>query len=153
MPTSLNAVVDQLFLAITSIAGYPLPAAPPAIHVIPAAEVQHKACNRPCRVKAMYDPDAGVFLSDDMNLDDAYARSVLMHELVHHQQHLHAKFDHVADACERSYQLELEAYNVQNWYLKRHGQDLRFVIGQLPNLCAGDKPAAKPWMSPPPATR
>lgn len=107
MPAPLNAVIDQLFVAITALAGYPVPDTPPAVHVIPAAEVQRKACNRPCRVKALYEPDVGIFLSDELDLNDAYARSVLMHELVHHQQHLHGKFALVADACERSYQLEI----------------------------------------------
>jgi hypothetical protein len=144
--TNLLKVVNDMFIAISSIAGYAVPAAPPPVHVIPAMEVQQMACAAPCRVRAIYLPERGIFIGDDLDFNNAYARSVLLHELVHHQQLLHAKFEDVADPCEKQYQQELEAYNVQNWYLKRHGQDLRFVIGQLPNMCAGDQRFAKPWM-------
>lgn len=144
--SNLLKIVNEMFVAISAIAGYAVPTEPPALHLLSAQAVQQMACERPCRVRAMYVPERGVFIGDDLDLNDPYARSVLLHELVHHQQHLHAKFEEIGDTCERQYQQEREAYNVQNWYLKRHGQDLRFVIGQLPNMCAGDKRYAKPWM-------
>lgn len=144
--TSLLKLINDMFVAISAIAGYAVPAEPPPLHIVMAQTIQQMACEKPCRVRALYVPERGVFVGEDLNFDDPYARSVLLHELVHHQQHLHAKFEEIADSCQRQYQQELEAYNVQNWYLKRHGQDLRFVIGQLPNMCAGDKRSAKPWM-------
>jgi hypothetical protein len=144
--TSLLTVMNDMFVAISALGGYAIPQELPQLHVVAAQEVQQMACGKPCRVRAIYVPERGIFVGDDLDFSDAYARSVLLHELVHHQQRLHAKFEDIADPCERQYEQELEAYNLQNWYLKRHGQDLRFVIGQLPNMCAGEQRSAKPWM-------
>jgi hypothetical protein len=146
--SALLKLVNEMLLAISALSAYELPATLPAVEVLRTGELQHMACARPCRVRALYLPERGVLLADDLNFDEAHARSVLLHELVHHMQHVNGKFTEIADECERSYQAELEAYNVQNAYLKRHGQDIRFVIGQLPNMCAGEKRSAKPWMEP-----
>jgi hypothetical protein len=50
-----------------------------------------------------------------------YARSVLLHELVHHVQRVSGRFQAIPSACDRWYAAEREAYRIQNTYLQdRH---------------------------------
>ena len=72
------------------------------------------------------------------SFDDAFARSVVLHELVHHLQHVTGKFDMVADTCDRWYSKEREAYVIQNAYLQQQGEPRRFLLASLPHMC-GDR--------------
>lgn len=80
-------LVKDLLLVIQVVAGYPAPEVLPAVNIVPDAELQRMVCGRPCWVKAFYDPDQGIYLSESIDLDgDTYGRSILLHELVHYAQ-------------------------------------------------------------------
>lgn len=137
--TPLADLVAELFATIKLLSGYPVPERLPEIHIVSPAEIQRLVCKRDCGVKAFYLPDRGVFVSESIgSLDDAFGRSVLLHELVHHVQHLSGRFDIVTDACDRWFSKEREAYQVQNAYLQREGERRRFALDSLPFMC-GDR--------------
>jgi hypothetical protein len=115
---ALAALLAKLFVAIHDIGGYPVPEALPEVHQLAPAELQQKFCKGPCGVKAFYAPDEGVFIDASLDLEhDVHARSILLHELVHHVQSVSGRFDSMRNACIRSNTAEREAYRIQNLYL------------------------------------
>jgi hypothetical protein len=133
----VTQLVAELFLAIKLIAGYPTPAVPPQIHVLGAAEIRKALCKGPCGdIKAYYLHDRGVFVNASLDFEhDLTARSVLLHELVHHVQDLSGKFEKILSQCDRWYSKELEAYEVQNEYLRQHHETRRYILEALPGMC------------------
>jgi len=115
---AIAALLAELFLAINEVGGYPVPETYPDVHQIAPAELQQKFCKGPCGVKAFYAPNEGVFIDDSLDLEhDVHARSILLHELVHHVQSVSGRFDAMRNACVRSNRAEAEAYRIQNLYL------------------------------------
>ena len=107
-----------LFAAIAQLSGYPRPADVPQIHQVPHAEVEHIACRGQCAARAVFVPGEGVFIDDDLDLvNDPYARSILVHELVHYLQGAAGRFDDLAP-CLAWNAREREAYMIQNAYLE-----------------------------------
>lgn len=133
----ITELVAELFLAIKLIAGYPAPAVAPQIHLLGSAEIRQALCRGPCGdIKAFYLPDRGVFVNAALDFDhDVTARSVLLHELVHHVQDLSGRFEKIVSQCDRWYSKELEAYEVQNEYLRQHHETRRYIVEALPNMC------------------
>lgn len=130
--SALASLIVELFTAIRLVSGYPSPPAPPEIHLVPEAEIQQRICaGRPCRVKAFYHPEWGVFVADSLDIvNDPFDRSILLHELVHHLQKTTGKFDGVPSVCNRRNAQELEAYEIQNRYLAGQQASRRaFVMG------------------------
>jgi hypothetical protein len=69
-------------------------------------------------VEAIYsDQDHSIYLPDGWRAEDLRARSVLLHELVHHLQYL----NHVKATCESEY--ELQAFKLQVAWLDEQGED------------------------------
>lgn len=117
-PVALAALLTELFVAIHDVGGYPVPEVYPPVHQVSSAELQQRFCNGPCGVKAFYAPEEGVFIDDSLDVEhDVHARSILLHELVHHVQAQSGRFDSMRDACRRSNRAEAEAYALQNRYL------------------------------------
>ena len=115
-------------MAIKMLAGYPVPDAPPAIHRMPRAELEAMVCRSACGVKGFYLKDNGVYLDQSLDLEhDVKARSILLHELVHHVQGVTGKFD-AMPGCHAWYAKEFEAYSIQNSYLRREGSAVRFYM-------------------------
>ncbi|HWQ37928.1 MAG TPA: DUF6647 family protein [Burkholderiales bacterium] len=115
---SLSQLVSELFLAIQALGGYEPPAVAPEIHQVPQAFIQQEFCSRPCSFRALYDPVRGVYIDEAFDLiNDPLARSILLHELVHHAQAVSRRFESTADPCVRYNRAEAEAYLIQNRYL------------------------------------
>jgi hypothetical protein len=68
---------------------YPSPDVLPQIHRVSVIEMQQKICGgRSCAVKAFYHPEWGVYVDEALDIqDNAFDRSIQLHELVHHVQH------------------------------------------------------------------
>ena len=130
--SALISLMVELFAAIKLVSGYPGPASLPEVHAVSRQEMQREVCGgRSCAVKAYYHPDRGVFVDATLDLQgDAFDRSILLHELVHHLQKTTGKFDAVPGVCNRRNAQELEAYEIQNRYLSRqHSSRRAFVVG------------------------
>jgi hypothetical protein len=127
--SALASLMVELFTAIKLVSGYPSPATLPEVHLISEAEMQQRICaGKPCRVKAYYHPDQGVYVNEGMDvINDPFDRSILLHELVHHLQKTTGKFDAMPTVCYRRNAQELEAYEIQNRYLSEQRASRRAV--------------------------
>ena len=116
---SLASLALQLLASIHSLSGYPTTKILPEIHQAPLAEIQQRFCQGACAAQAFYRPDEGVYIDDAFDLaNDEFARSVLLHELVHHVQRVSGTFQRIPSECDRWYAAEREAYVIQNRYLE-----------------------------------
>jgi hypothetical protein len=118
-PEDLSKLIAELFLTIKLLSGYPVPEESPQVQFVSLKELQEVACKgHSCKVKALYHPVKGVMVNETLDVfNDVYARSVLMHELVHHLQQVNHNFEDEARACQRWQAREIEAYEVQHKYL------------------------------------
>jgi len=112
-------LIVTFLLLIESVLGYPPPDGIPSVTRLPAAVLAERICGAPCPVRAAFIADEGILIDDALDLDnDAYARSIFVHELVHAVQH--ANGTHAAmRPCQRHAAREYEAYAVQDAYLRR----------------------------------
>lgn len=108
----------ELLVAAQLMSGYPAPAGPPAVEFVAPAEIQEKACGRPCGVLGWYEHGSSIYL--DRRLDpknDIRARAILVHELVHYLQEENGAFG-IPPTCERWVAREREAYTIQFRWLR-----------------------------------
>ena len=136
MPTpAVVEIVTSLILTVSQLSSYPAPRELPPIHVLSERELVQRLCEGPCGVQAFYLDGQGIFLRDDLDIvGDLKARSILLHELVHHAQHESGRFGSLS-ACERWLAREDEAYRIQNAYLSRLRTSLRFFFDYVPDRC------------------
>jgi hypothetical protein len=109
---------------------------PPVIVEEEPAVLQQRACGEPCKVVAWYGPDGIIYL--DRRIDpeaNIMARSVLIHELVHHVQR--QQTGHNADGCEQWLSRERQAYEIQARWLFEQGVDARPLFMQARTLMCG----------------
>jgi len=134
---SFSALVTELLVAIHSLSPYPAAIAPPAIHAVPIAELHSRFCNEPCRVQAYYLPGEGIFIDESLDVaNDGFARSILLHELVHHHQRMNGRFLQIPYGCDRWYKAEHEAYEIQNQYLESINSARRVYIQPWKLTCS-----------------
>jgi hypothetical protein len=132
-------LVSELFAAISSLSTYPEPYHLPPVQLRPVTELQQMVCKGPCQVRGFYLPRKGVFLNDALDVEhDVIARSVLLHELVHHLQEISGRYSSMTNQCDRWWVREREAYDIQNAYLRANGSAVRFQLDSLPYMC-GDR--------------
>ena len=145
--SALLSLTVELFAAIQLVSGYPSPAVVPEVEAVPAVEIQRRLCDgRPCRIKAYYHPDSGVVIDDTLDLENnAFDRSILLHELVHHLQRTTGRFEVVTSFCRRRVSEEMEAYEIQNRYLSEVHEPRRALVMGWSGRCADEEP--------PPATQ
>jgi hypothetical protein len=133
----LVSLVSDLFAVISSLSTYPQPYHLPPVQMKPAAELQQMVCSGPCQLRGFYIPRKGVFLSDALDVNhDVVARSVLLHELVHHVQEVSGRFESIENPCDRWWAREREAYEIQNAYLRDNHTNVHFMLDRLPYLCS-----------------
>ncbi len=144
--SAMISLMVELFTAIRLVSAYPAPAEMPEVHSVPQAEIQRRLCDsRPCRIKAFYHPDWGIFIDDALDVvHDPFDRSILLHELVHHLQKTTGKFEVVASFCTRRISEEREAYEIQNRYLSAIHAPRRALVLGWSGKCADDGQTAKP---------
>lgn len=141
---ALAQMLQNLFLTIQMLSGYALPESHPPVNFVPLETMQKMVCKRACPVKAFYKPGEGVYMDQALDVkDDTYSRSILLHELVHHLQHVNGRFADLPTTCERWQAREVEAYEIQHKYLKRLNVTSRFIaLDTVPITCPGTTPAA-----------
>ncbi|HZR01974.1 MAG TPA: DUF6647 family protein [Burkholderiales bacterium] len=132
----LADTVVRLYAAIHMMMGYPLPEPYPLVRSMSRAAISEIVCTRPCQIRAFYHPDLGVVVDEALNLQSsAYDRSILLHELVHHAQHAAGAFREIDSACVARSKAEMEAYTVQNRYLRQSGASEAIPVLNWRGLC------------------
>ena len=117
----LDALLAELLLAIHMLSGQPVPEALPSIDFVPQRELQERACEGPCEVYGWFPPGRVIYLDDRLDpLKDIWARSIVVHELVHYVQHQEGTFPARGD-CESWLDREWEAYDIQLRWLAEQG--------------------------------
>lgn len=133
-PIEMDRLLPALLDAIRELSQYPVPDALPNLFRIPREALEAMSCVGKCAVQANYRPGEGIYLSEDLQPEtNLFARSVLLHELVHYIQDLREVRAHQPE-CLRWYYREVEAYNIQRRFLLRIGSPIR--VGYLPDRTA-----------------
>ena len=132
----LAQLLLELFTAIKMLSGYPVPETLPEVHRVPRAQLESRICQTVCGVKAFYLKGEGVYIDQELDIErDLPARSILLHELVHHVQGVTGKFDSLP-GCHGWYAREYEAYQIQNQYLRWEGSTTSYYMNGLLRNCA-----------------
>lgn len=143
-----SALLAYLMSAASALSGYP-PLSPdslPPIEMMSKERMRSEVCGREQRncanMAAVFDTDGyRIVLRDDLDLEKPADNSFLVHELVHVLQH-RQRGGRIFAGCHETLRTEREAYAVQNRYLKREGQFLRFGAGLAFMRCADVQPAS-----------
>ena len=127
---TLMQLVASLFSIVANLTGQPLVSdALPEVHRVPHAQIEAMACQHTCRVRAIYIPHLGVYIDDNLDIENnPFDRSILLHELVHHAQAAMGKYEDLS-LCESWKSSEAEAYRIQDAYLARVGSGKRIPPG------------------------
>jgi hypothetical protein len=140
MDQTLSSLITELFAAIQLLSGYAPPTVAPEVHRVSHAYIQTEICRSACQIKAYYDPATGVYLDEQLDIrNDPLARSILLHELVHHVQAVSGRFDSTSDPCTRQNRAEAEAYSIQNQYLMSIHDGHRVAMTGWASRCSADE--------------
>jgi hypothetical protein len=120
----VDELIAQLLTLAVAWSGYPAPATPPAVHIVSASQM-------PCRCPGFFAYSKWIYgygvaheipeellLRDDVDLHEAYGRSILLHELVHALQAQEGPAEYGSPLW---YRREREAYHVQFRFLRASG--------------------------------
>jgi hypothetical protein len=93
-------------------------------------------CNKSaCGVLASYWHGEGIYIDENLKPETSlFARSVLLHELVHYLQDTHDAWGGLRD-CDRWYHRELEAYALQKQFLTLIGSPIRVAYSASGPTC------------------
>jgi hypothetical protein len=144
-------LVSALMFWVTLFTGAPKPEVLPAVVKLPHAELEQLACGRPCPVLGLYRGGTVIYIDESLDPEhDQWARSVVLHELVHYVQDVSGKFGGETP-CDRFNLREREAYAVQNRYLERVGLPRRAGLN-VPYCHDNRPPAGEAAAAGPPST-
>jgi hypothetical protein len=127
----MKDLLPELMGAIGNLSRYSLPETLPKVFVVPHEKIEELACGRKCPALGAYKPGEGIYLDDALQPEtNVFARSILLHELVHYVQDLASAKDN-RESCERWYQREKEAYAIQEHFLALVGSEHRVSYSTL----------------------
>ncbi len=134
-------LLPALVSALDQLSKYRRPVALPEIIRVPHARIEEMVCKAKCAALAVYRPGEGIYLDDKLRPEtDLFARSILLHELVHYVQDMSGAHSDMKP-CMRWYQREQEAYAVQKVFLGMSGSPTRVGYSAHQSPC-DDEPAA-----------
>jgi len=124
-PIPMEDLLPELLKAIDRLSKYTVPDEAPPVHRVPHKTIEQFTCGTECAALAVYRSGEGIYLDEALEPEtNIFARSVLLHELVHFVQDTS---NELADArpCERWYRREQEAYALQKVFLMLVGSQIR----------------------------
>jgi len=125
-------LLPALVSALDQISKYHRLVALPEILRVPHEEM---VCNAKCAALAVYRPGEGIYLDDSLKPEtDLFARSILLHELVHYVQDMSGEHADMRP-CMRWYQREQEAYAIQKIFLGMAGSATRVGYSAHNSTC------------------
>jgi len=124
-PIPMENLVPALLHAIDHLSKYPMPNELPRVQRAPHEKIEQLACGKPCAALAAYRAGDGIYIDEALKPEtDIFARSVLLHELVHYVQDVSNELASLR-LCERWYRREQEAYAIQKRFLVLVGSQIR----------------------------
>jgi hypothetical protein len=128
-------LMPALVSALDQISKYHRPVALPEIIRVPHERIEEMVCNAKCAALAVYRPGEGIFLDEKLKPEtDLFARSILLHELVHYVQDMNGEHEDMRP-CMRWYQREQEAYAIQKIFLFMTGSPTRVGYSAHKSTC------------------
>jgi hypothetical protein len=129
-------MMKSLMMWTILLTGYADPGGYPDINYVPAAQLNHMICPsapKGCGILGVYH-NGKIYLDEEQDLSESiYARSILVHEITHWLQDLNNDYNSFGRlACEQANQREVEAYGVQNAYLRQAEKSGIMVRNQAP---------------------
>ena len=117
-PIAMEDLLPSLMEAIDRLSQYPIPDSFPPVHRVPHEKIEELACGgKKCAALAAYHSEEGIYIDNALNPEtDVFARSVLLHELVHYVQDVSDDFAG-AEPCQRWSRREQQAYAIQMRFL------------------------------------
>lgn len=137
-PIAMEDLLPELMKAIDNLSKYSIPDQLPTVHRVPHQRIEELNCGGgKCAALAAYRPGEGIYIDEVLKPEtDIFARSVLLHELVHYVQDLSRELAS-AEPCDRWVRREQEAYAIQKRFLMIVGSQLR-VAYSAASSCARD---------------
>ncbi len=124
-PIAMEDLLAELLIAIDRLSKYRVPDEAPPIHRVPHETIEQLACGTECAALAVYRAGEGIYLDEALEPEtNIFARSVLLHELVHYVQDASNELAETRP-CERWYRREQEAYALQKVFLMLAGSQVR----------------------------
>ena len=124
-PIEMDDLVPALLKAIDHLSKYQMPHQLPAVYRVSQEEVAQLACGKACAALAAYRSGEGIYIDQALKPEtNIFARSVLLHELVHYVQDVSNELASLR-LCERWYRREQEAYAIQKRFLVLVGSQIR----------------------------
>ena len=117
-PIAMEDLLPSLMEAIDRLSKYTVPDSLPPVHRVPHAKIEELACGgEKCAVLAAYYSGEGIYIDESLKPEtDVFARSVLLHELVHYVQDISNEMVS-AEPCRRWSRREQQAYAIQMRFL------------------------------------
>jgi hypothetical protein len=117
-PMAMEDLLPSLMEAIDRLSKYTIPDSLPSVHRVPHEKIEELACGgEKCAVLAAYDSGEGIYIDESLKPEtDVFARSVLLHELVHYVQDISNEMVS-AEPCQRWSRREQQAYAIQMRFL------------------------------------
>ena len=128
-------LVPALVSALDQLSKYHRPVAVPEIIRVPHERIEAIVCHAKCAALAAYRPGEGIYLDETLEPEtDLFARSILLHELVHYVQDMSDEHGDMRQ-CERWYRREQEAYAIQKIFLFMTGSPTRVGYSAHKSTC------------------
>jgi hypothetical protein len=122
-PMAMEDLLPALMDAIDRLSRYPVPEGFPPVHRVAHEKIEELACGGACAALAVYRPGEGIYLDESLMPEtDVFARSVLLHELVHYVQDV-ADNQGEVESCDRWVRREQQAYSIQMRFLSLAGSE------------------------------
>lgn len=136
-------LMPALVAALDQLSKYHRPVALPEVIRVPHERIEALVCNAKCAALAVYRPGEGIYLDEKLKPEtDLFARSILLHELVHYVQDMSDEHGDMRP-CMRWYQREQEAYAIQKIFLFTTGSATRVGYSAHKSTCDDDVSQSK----------
>jgi hypothetical protein len=132
---SAAELIPALVSALDQLSKYHRLVASPEVFQVSHQRIEELVCHAKCGALAAYRPGEGIYIDERLKPEtDLFARSILLHELVHYAQEMSDEHGDMRP-CERWYRREQEAYAIQKKFLFISGSPTRVGYSAAKSTC------------------
>jgi hypothetical protein len=132
---SAAELMPALVSALDQLSKYHRLVALPEVIEVSHQRIEELVCHAKCSALAAYRPGEGIYIDERLKPEtDLFARSILLHELVHYAQEMSGEHGDMRP-CERWYHREQEAYAIQKKFLFISGSPTRVGYSAAKSTC------------------
>ena len=132
---SAAELMPALVSALDQLSKYHRLVSLPEVIQVSHQRIEELVCHAKCGALAAYRPGEGIYIDERLKPEtDLFARSILLHELVHYAQEMSDEHGDMRP-CERWYHREQEAYAIQKKFLFISGSPTRVGYSAAKSTC------------------